>query len=70
MAKAEKKCWACKRIIVGKGHLGLCPKCVDKYGSPAAALAVLGLGLGGTLIVKNGDKIIGVVGKGIKMIKP
>ena len=31
----NKKCWACKRTLVGDSKLGLCPDCLNKYGSPA-----------------------------------
>lgn len=41
----EKKCWACKRILVTKSKIGLCPNCVNKYGSPVLAAAVLGTGV-------------------------
>jgi hypothetical protein len=54
----NKKCWACKRTLVDDSKLGLCPDCMNKYGSPAAAAFVLGVGIGVRQIVKNGDKII------------
>ena len=37
----EKKCWACKRILLTESKTGLCPDCINKYGSPAAAVAAL-----------------------------
>ena len=48
----EKKCWACKRILVGKSKLGLCPCCIDKTeklitGAGITALGVIGLGVKG-----------------------
>lgn len=56
--KNEKTCWACHRVIVGKSVMGLCPNCVNKYGTPAAAVAILGIGFGGRYLVKNGGKIV------------
>lgn len=61
MKTNEKTCWACKRILIGESKLGLCPDCLNKYGTPAAAAFTLGLGLGGRYLVKNAGKI----GKGI-----
>lgn len=58
MANNEKVCWACKRILVGDSKLGLCPDCLNKYGSPAAGVGILGLGLGVRFLAKNGGKII------------
>ena len=54
----EKTCWACKRVIVGNAKLGLCPDCLNKYGSPAAALGVAGLAVGGKWLLKNGGKVV------------
>lgn len=69
--KDEKICWACKRTLVGESKLGLCPGCLNKYGSPVAALGFLGVGsiasLGFRWILKNGGKIAKVV---TDMIKP
>lgn len=53
----EKTCWACKRTIIGDSKLGLCSSCLNKYGSPAAAIGVAGLAVGGRYIVKNSGKI-------------
>lgn len=58
MEKNEKTCWACKRIIIGDSKLGLCPDCLNKYGSPAAAAGALGLAIGGRYLIKNSGKII------------
>ena len=58
MANNEKTCWACKRILVGDSKFGLCPDCLNKYGSPAAAVGIFGLGLGARYLAKNGGKII------------
>lgn len=50
----NKKCWACKRTLIGDSKMGLCPGCINKYGSVAA----LGLVVGGRQLVKHGGKII------------
>lgn len=63
--KNEKTCWACHRVIVGKSEMGLCSGCVNKYGSPAAAVALLGLAVGGRFLAKNGNKIAKSVIKAI-----
>lgn len=62
----NKKCWACKRTLVGDSKMGLCPGCINKYGSIGAAVAALGLGVGGRQLVKHGGKIIKVAAKIIK----
>lgn len=52
----EKRCKACKRIIVGESKTGLCPDCINKYGEGAAA----GVGIIGivALIAKGIIKVI------------
>lgn len=65
----EKKCWACHRVIIGKDTLGLCPDCVNKYGTPTAAVAALGLVVGGRYLVKNGGKILKAASKAVKIFK-
>ncbi len=67
--KNEKTCWACHRVIVGKSVMGLCPKCVNKYGTPAAAVAALGLAVGGRYLIKNGGKIAKTVAEAAKIFK-
>lgn len=62
----NKKCWACKRTLVGDSKMGLCPGCINKYGSAGATVAALGLAVGGRQIVKHGGKIIKVATKIIK----
>lgn len=62
----NKKCWACKRTLVGESRLGLCPECINRYGTPAAAIAALGIGVGVRQLVKNGGKIAKAA---IKIIK-
>lgn len=61
----NKKCWACKRTLVGDSKMGLCPGCINDYGSIGAA-AALGLAVGGRQLVKHGGKIIKVATKIIK----
>ena len=46
--------------------MGLCPGCINKYGSIGAAVAALGLGVGDRQLVKHGGKIIKVAAKIIK----
>ncbi|MDO5138006.1 MAG: hypothetical protein Q4D71_06030 [Oscillospiraceae bacterium] len=66
----NKKCWACKRILVGESKTGLCPDCINKYGTPiAGALAVgagIGAGVGGKKVVKHAGKIIRIAVKVMK----
>ena len=62
----EKICWACKRVIVGDSQMGLCPSCVNRYGSPAAAAAIFALGLGLNFARQNKDKIASFVVKIVK----
>lgn len=69
MANNEKTCWACKRILIGDSKLGLCPDCLNKYGSPAAAVGIAGLAVGGRFLLKNSGKIIKAVSKGVKIFK-
>ena len=52
--KNNKICWACKRVLIGKSKLGLCPNCVNKYGTPAAAIGVLVVASG----IKAASKLI------------
>ena len=67
--KKGKICWACKRTLVGESKLGLCPGCVNKYGTPVAAAGALGLGLLGRQALKNSNKAVKLVSKVIKHIK-
>lgn len=62
----NKKCWACKRTLVGNLKMGLCSDCMNKYGSVGAAVAALGLTVGGRQLIKHGGKIIKVAAKIIK----
>ena len=56
----NKKCWACKRTLVGNSKMGLCPNSINTYGSVGAAVATFVLAVGGRQLVKNGGKIIKV----------
>lgn len=56
----NKKCWVCKRTLVGNSKMGLCPNCINTYGSPGAGVALLALVVAGKQLVKNGGKIIKV----------
>lgn len=49
----EKICWKCKRVLVGKSMLGLCPDCVNKYGTLAAAIGPGLFLVGGRFLVKK-----------------
>lgn len=61
----NKRCWACTRTLVGESKFGLCPDCVNKYGSPVAAVLALGTGVGIKQIIKNREKIIKTITKTI-----
>ncbi len=65
----DKICWACERTLVGESKLGLCPDCVNKYGTPAAAVGLLGLGLLGRQALKHSGKAVKVVANVIRHIK-
>ena len=62
----NKKCWACKRTLVGDSKMGLCPDCINTYGSVGAAVAALVLAVSGRQLVKHSGKIIKVAAKIIK----
>lgn len=49
--------------------MGLCPNCVNKYGTPAAAVAALGLVVGGRYLIKNGGKIAKGVAEAAKIFR-
>ena len=66
----EKICWSCKRSFIKKeGKLGLCPKCINKHGTPAAGIGIAGLVFGGRQLIKHGGKIINTAAKVAKNIK-
>lgn len=62
----NKKCLACKRTLVGDSKMGICQDCINKYGSPVVALALMGLAFGGGQLIKHGGKIIKSATKIIK----
>lgn len=51
--KEEKTCWACKRKFTGKSVMGLCPDCVNKFGTTVAGLGIVVFGLIGKNIKKK-----------------
>ena len=66
----EKACWSCKRSYMrNEGKLGLCPKCVNIYGSYAVSLCALGLTYGGKQLIKHSGKIMKTVAEVAKNIK-
>ena len=60
-ANNEKRCRVCKRILVGDSKLGVCPDCINKYGTPLVALTATGGLIVIGFAVKNGKKIINIV---------
>lgn len=60
----NKKCWACNKTLIGEEKFGLCERCLNKYGSPALAVTVLGITVGGKYMWNNREKIA----KGIKNV--
>jgi len=67
--KDEKICWACKRTLVEESKLGLCPDCVNKYGTSAAVFVALGFSLLTKQALKHGGKAVKGVAKVISYIK-
>jgi hypothetical protein len=62
----NKKCWACGKTLTGGEKLGLCDRCLNKYGSPTVAVGIGVLTVGGKLLVKNGGKILKIATKIVK----
>ena len=62
--KDSKKCKICKRTLTGKSKTGLCPDCINKYGTPAAGVGIGAAALGIKQAVKHKDAI----GKGVKTV--
>ncbi|OPZ87167.1 MAG: hypothetical protein BWY74_03460 [Firmicutes bacterium ADurb.Bin419] len=67
--KEEKICWACRRILVEESKLGLCPDCVNKYGTPVATAALFALGILGRQALKHSGKAVKVVANVIRRTK-
>ena len=62
----KKKCWACGKTLTGGEKIGLCEGCLNKYGSPAVAAVLLGVGVGSSYLLKNGGKIFEGITKIVK----
>ena len=66
----NKKCWACKRTLVSESKIGLCPDCINKYGTPIAGVLAVGAGIGAGIgekkVVKQTGKIIRIAAKVMK----
>ena len=56
--QVTKKCKICGKSIDGDGKLQLCPRCLNKYGTPAAGFGLGGLALSARVIFKNKDKLV------------
>ena len=71
--KDEEVCRMCKRTLVGESQFGLCPNCINKYGSPLAVIGSIGIGrilyLGRGWAMKNGGKVVKGAIEAIKLIK-
>ena len=67
--KDEKICWACKKTLVEESKSGLCPSCVNKYGSPVVGAVVGVLSLGSAWVFKNREKVVIGAIDAIKHIK-
>ena len=66
--KDEKICWgwACKRNLIGESTFGLCPVCLNKYGS----LVIGGISsLVSGLVLRNGSNVVKGVFEKIKLNK-
>lgn len=51
----EKKCKFCKRIIVGKSKLGICPYCVNKAGNCVVRIGSAAVLIRCAILFKNGN---------------
>lgn len=67
--KTKKICWACKRINDENSKFGMCPNCINKYGTPVAAFGIAGLTYVGSKTFKNSGKIVKGAFNVIKSIK-
>lgn len=56
MDNKERKCWSCKRILIGKTKLGLCPECLNKYGSGVTTIGIMALALVGNALLRKNRK--------------
>lgn len=57
MKKKEKKCSICKRTLVSESKSGLCPDCLNKYGTPVAAVGAGSILVAAKTVIKNKEKI-------------
>ena len=67
--KDEKICLACKRILIGESKLGLCPDCLNKYGSVGVTLGLGGIAFLWNEVWKNRGNIAKSAIDVIKLIK-
>lgn len=67
--KDSKKCKICKRTLTVKSKTGLCPDCMNKYGTPAAGVGIGAAALGIKQAVKHKDTIGKVIKNLLSMIK-
>ena len=51
----EKKCKFCKRTIVGKSKLGICPDCVNKAGNCVVGIGSAVVSIGGAILFLKGN---------------
>ena len=51
----EKKCKFCKRTMVGKSKLGICPDCVNKAGNCVVGIGSAVVSIGGAILFLNGN---------------
>lgn len=56
---AEKRCWKCKRIIIGDSKLGLCSTCFNECGSPVVAIG--GMVVAGMIWKNKGEIANGAI---------
>ena len=55
--ETEKKCKFCGKTIDKDSKMGMCPSCINKYGTPVAAAGAGGIMVGLKIAWKNKDKI-------------
>ena len=46
-----------RKVADRRRKLGLCDGCLNKYGTPAAAVAALGIGIGAKFFIKNVERL-------------
>jgi hypothetical protein len=74
LRKMKRFAGRARRTLVGESKFGLCPDCINKYGTPVAAgfsLVVIGsIGFIGRKVLTNGGKVAKVAIDVVKLIKP